>query len=92
MSDLPETGHYLSIGRSLIATLQAYIIDVMSRQVDCAPEGFGLRNSEIEELADLSLKLEKQDSYLTYSILMSMVRDGRVIKTGEFGKPRYRLR
>jgi hypothetical protein len=63
----------------------------MVAQNECAPDGIGLRNSEIETLCDLSLHLEKQDSYITYSILMSMVRDGRVEKIGEFRKPRYRL-
>lgn len=80
-----------SIGKYLISRLQEHLLDVMLAQPDCAKSGPGLRNSELEFLSDLALNLEKQDCYLTYSILMSLVKDGRVEKIGEFRKPRYRL-
>ena len=80
-----------SIGKYLIQQLQDHILKVMRSQPDCSASGIGLRNSELEYLCDLALHLEKQDSYLTYSILMSLIKDGRVEKIGEYRKPRYRL-
>jgi hypothetical protein len=81
----------VSVGKGLILLLRAHVLEIMSRQRDCAPDGLGLRNSEIEALCDLALNLDKQDSYLTYSVLMSLVRDGHVLKVGEYRKPRYLL-
>ena len=86
-----DDSEVFSVGLSLIHLLQAHVLDVMAQQVECAPEGVGLRNSEIENLAHLALHLEKQDSYLTYSILMSLVKKRRVLKVGMAGKPKYRL-
>lgn len=80
-----------SIGKYLIQQLQDHVLKVMRAQPDCSVSGIGLRNSDLEYLCDLALHLENQDSYLTYSILMSLIKDGRVEKIGEYRKPRYRL-
>jgi len=85
----------MSLGKALVDQLQQHVLDVMRGTPACALGEHGLGNNELEELCGLSLHLESQDHYLTYSILQSLVAAGKIeqIRWPQAPtRPKYRLR
>lgn len=58
------------------------------------PEGPGLRNKDIETAAGFALSLPRQDGWLTWSLLMALVRDKKIQFTtrGKRGIRYFRLK
>jgi hypothetical protein len=85
----------MSDGRRLISQLKDHVIACMRADPECATGATGLGNTDIEALCDLELHLDSQDHYLTYSILQSLVVDGRIEQIRwptSPTRPKYRLR
>jgi hypothetical protein len=59
---------------------------------ECAADGPGLGNKEIEDAAGFALDLPRYDSYFTWSLLVALTLEGRVeaLQPGKRNK-RYRL-
>lgn len=84
-----------SEGKRLIALLKQHILEQMRSEPTCGPDAAGLGNVEVEELCGLSLYLDSQDHYLTYSLLCSLIKDDaveRVVLPKSPRRPKYRLR
>ena len=80
----------MASGPELIATLKQHVLQTMRGMPDCAANGEGAGNREIEEASGLALKIESQDGYLTWSVLQALARDGLVeVIRGSRGR-RYR--
>jgi hypothetical protein len=77
-------------GQELITTLKMYLLEVLANLEACAPGGPGLGNAEIERRAGLSLHLDKQDHWLSWSILKTLEREGQVESLGS--PSRWRLK
>ena len=80
-------------GEKLIARCKQHILAAMQGLPERAPNWAGLRSKEIEREAGLALNLPEQDGWLTWSILMSLVSDGKaqVLRTGKRGIRHFRL-
>jgi hypothetical protein len=80
-------------GEKLIGQCKEHVLATMSSLPGCAPNGSGLRSKYIEKEAGLALNLPEQDGWLTWSILMSLVSDGKaqVRRTGKRGIRHFRL-
>lgn len=65
-------------GHKLIDALKTHVLETMSGIPECAVGGNGTTGRSIEELAGLGLDLPSQNGWLTWSILMSLVDDGKV--------------
>jgi hypothetical protein len=82
-------------GKALVESLKKYIVGRMNNEPECAPGAPGLGNAELEQICELELHLDAQDHYLMYSLLHSLIRDGRVEKVqwpNQPRRPKYRLR
>ncbi|MEE9277089.1 MAG: hypothetical protein V3V06_01620 [Dehalococcoidia bacterium] len=81
----------MSRGAELVKALKTHLLDTLQSMPECQADGEGARNKDIEGAADLALDLDEQDSYVTWSILQSLVRDGKIESVGEGRRRRYRL-
>lgn len=82
----------MASGPDLITALKHHVIETMRRLPDCAPNGDGAGNREIEEASGLALELDSQDGYLTWSVLQALVREGIVeVIPDRRGRRRYRF-
>jgi hypothetical protein len=79
-------------GQSLIADCKAHLLDTMRSLPDCAPDGSGLGNKEIEEATGFALNIERADGWFTWSLLVALANDGKVevLQPGKRNK-KYRL-
>ena len=57
---------------------------------ECAPDGPGLRNKDIETACGFALGLQRQDGWLTWSLLMSLVQEKSIGFTLRGKKPGIR--
>jgi hypothetical protein len=82
----------MASGQALIALCKAHLIETMQALPECAPDGPGLGNKAIEEASGFALQLPRADNWFTWSLLVSLVLDGRVEATqpGKRNK-KYRL-
>lgn len=79
-------------GQALIATCKEHLLDTLRALPDCAPDGDGLGNKEIEDAAGFALHLERDDSWFTWSLLVALANEGKVevLQPGKRNK-KYRL-
>ena len=81
-------------GKALIKAIEGHILERMRQEPECRPSARGLGGIELEKLCDLELHLDVQDHWLTYSLLHSLIQDGRVeqVRWPEHPRrPKYRL-
>ena len=64
-------------GRNMIQGLKAHVLQTMDGIDECNPDGQGVRYRVIQDLAGLELELPAHDGWLTWSILASLVQDGK---------------
>ncbi len=50
----------------------------MAALPECAPGGRGLGNTAIEQAAEFALDLPRANNWFTWSLLVSLVMDGKV--------------
>ena len=65
-------------GQKLIQSLKAHVLQTMDGIDECNPNGKGVIYRVIQDLAGLELELPAHDGWLTWSILSSLVQDGKV--------------
>lgn len=65
-------------GQAIIATRKEHLLDTLRSLPECAPNGPGLGNKEIEEAAGFALNLERADGWFTWSLLVALSNDGKV--------------
>lgn len=65
-------------GQELIEQCKEHLLATLRTLPECAPEGPGLRNKDIETAAGFALSLPRQDGWLTWSLLMALVRDNKI--------------
>lgn len=65
-------------GQELVTKLKEHVFKVLAQLPECHPNRQGLGNAEIERRAGLALHLDKQDHWLSWSILKVLEREGRV--------------
>ena len=65
-------------GRNMIQGLKAHVLQTMDGIDECNPDGQGITYRVIQDLAGLELELPAHDGWLTWSILASLVQDGKV--------------
>ena len=81
-----------SIGERLIQQLKDHVLKTMAGIPECQSAGTGCKNKEIQDLAGLDLDLPAQDGWLTWSILMALVKEGK-LETVNTKKPmRWRIK
>ncbi len=82
-------------GEELIDRCKEHLIATLRTLPECAPNGPGLRNKDIETACGFALGLPRQDGWFTWSLLMSLLQDERIAFTTR-GKKRgiryFRLR
>lgn len=74
-------------GEKLVEQCKEHILATMRGLPECAPDGPGLRNKDIETAAGFALGLPRQDGWLTWSLLMALARDKKIQFTSR-GKKR----
>ncbi|HCF99017.1 MAG TPA: hypothetical protein DEV93_00570 [Chloroflexi bacterium] len=81
-------------GKQLLVACKQHVLDTMQRMPECVPGiGRGAGNTDIQEAADLGLHLDRQDGWFTWSLLVSLINDGRVeVVPGTERRRRFRLR
>jgi hypothetical protein len=77
-------------GHQLIEACKQHLLRTMRTLPDCQPEGRGGGSKEIEAAAGFDLALQRQDNWLTWSLLQRMGRDD-MIEIVSAGRARYRL-
>jgi hypothetical protein len=65
-------------GEKLIQQCQQHILATMRTLPECAPDGPGLRNKDIETASGLALHLRRQDGWFTWSLLMSLAQEKKI--------------
>lgn len=70
-----------SEGEELIARCKRHVIETMQTLPECAPNGPGLRNKDIETACGFALGLPRQDGWFTWSLLMSLLQDKKITFT-----------
>lgn len=78
-------------GRRLIQGLKVHVLQTMEGIDECNLDGQGVRYRIIQDLAGLELELPAHDGWLTWSILASLVQDGKVHVMREGRRLRWRL-
>jgi len=75
-----EENNYMSksSGEDLVATLKMHVLAAMRDLPECAPDGKGARNADIERRTGLALPLSSQNNYITWSILSALGADGAI--------------
>jgi len=81
-------------GKTLIRQLKEHVLSTMAGMPECARNsGAGAGWRLIEEIAGLELRLERQDGWLTWSLIVSLVNDGLVeVVPGTESRRKFRLR
>ena len=71
-----------------------HLVDVMRGMPECQPEtGAGAGYRLIEDIADLDLHLDGQNGWMTWSLLIALVQEGRIeVVPGSEKRRRYRIR
>lgn len=65
-------------GKALIKGLKNHVLEKMRDEPECRSNARGLGNTELEKICDLELHLDAHDHWLMYSLLHSLIQDGRV--------------
>jgi len=65
-------------GEELIERCKRHVIETMRTLPECAANGPGLRNKDIETACRFALALQRQDGWFTWSLLMSLVQDKKI--------------
>ena len=78
-------------GSELVEQCKTHLIDTMRHLEDCQPGAPGLGNRAIEVEAGFELDLPGYDSYFTWSLLKSLVNEGRIEQIEGSRGARYRL-
>ncbi|HXH48093.1 MAG TPA: hypothetical protein VNM47_01855 [Terriglobia bacterium] len=65
-------------GEELIDRCKQHVIATMRTLAECVPDGPGLKNKDIETACGFALDLRRQDGWLTWSLLMSLVQDKKI--------------
>ena len=65
-------------GEKLIQQCQQHILATMRTLPECAQDGPGLRNKDIETAAGFALHLRRQDGWFTWSLVMSLVQEKEI--------------
>ena len=82
----------MASGQALIDLCKTHLLETMRTLPECAPNGPGLGNKALEEAAGFALHLPAKDNWFTWSLLFSLILDGKVeiAHTGK-SRPKYRL-
>ena len=80
-------------GSGLLHECKRHLLKTMASLPECAPDGPGATNAELERAAGFALDLPEQDHWFTWSILKSLELDGKVevATRGTRRKRYYRL-
>ena len=65
-------------GEKLIEQCQQHILVPRRSLPECAPDGTGLRNKDIETASGFALHLRRQDGWFTWSLLMSLAQEKKI--------------
>ncbi len=81
-------------GEKIIEKCKEHVLATMRMLPECSPDGPGWRNKDIETAAGFALGLPRQDGWLTWSLLMALVREKRIqfSTRGKRGIRYFRLR
>ncbi len=81
-------------GQELIDQCKKHVLEAMRAFPECRPQtGTGLGNRAIEDAAGFALELGGQDGWFTWSLLASLVQDGKIeVVPGTERRRRFRLR
>jgi hypothetical protein len=79
-------------GQALVETCKEHLLATLRTLPECAADGPGLGNKEIEEAAGFALHLERADGWFTWSLLVALANEGKVevLQPGKRNK-KYRL-
>jgi len=66
-------------GEELIERCKQHLISTLRTLPECAPTGPGIRNKDIETACGFALGLQRQDGWFTWSLLMSLLQDKKII-------------
>lgn len=82
----------MASGQALVDLCKRHLVETMATLPECATDGPGLGNRAIEDAAGFALNLPEYDAYFTWSLLVSLVLDGKVeaLQPGKRNK-KYRL-
>ena len=82
----------MASGQAVVDLCKRHVVETMGALPECAADGPGLGNKEIEDAAGFALHLPRYDGYFTWSLLVALTLEGRVeaLQPGKRNK-RYRL-
>jgi len=80
-------------GDEILEGAKSHVLAAMAKMPECQwAEGTGAGSRTIEEVAELDLGLKAQNGWFTWSLLMSLLQDGRIETTPSRGRRKFRLK
>jgi hypothetical protein len=80
-------------GDDILDHAKRHVLAAMAQMPECKwGDGTGAGSRTIEEAAELDLGLKAHNGWFTWSILMSLLQDGRIETVPSRGRRKFRLK